>query len=155
MTPSRLLPLIAFGLCLHAADARAQLSVCNETEVEVFVALAVPSDSTDSWTSRGWFAFAPHACGDLAADLRYRYYYLYAEDTRFRASLRFGDREIWAYSDDRPLISGDFPFCVSPADAFEITDQSACETQGYRRVGFREIDVGEHTSFVLTLGAAP
>src|SRR5690606_22736978 len=115
---SRSLPIAALVLCLHAADARAQLSVCNETEVEDFVALAAPSDSTGGggWTSSGWFACAPHTCGDLAADLRYRYYYLYAEDTRFRASLRFGDREIWAYSNDRPLIAGDFPFCVSPDD---------------------------------------
>jgi uncharacterized membrane protein len=159
---SRLLSLIAVGLCFHAADARAQLSVCNETEVEVFVALAAPSDSTESdntggggWTSRGWFVFGPHACGDLVGELRFRYYYLYAENTRFRASLRFGDREIWDFSDDRPLLAGDFPFCVGPDDAFEIADQSACEAQGYARVGFREIDVGEHAQVVLTLNAAP
>ena len=151
---NRLPSLIALGLCLYAADARAQFSVCNNTEIEVFVALAAPSDSTagDGWTSRGWYPLGPFACSDLVPELRYRYYYLYAENTRFRASVRFGDREVWGYSSDRPLIAGDYPFCVSPADAFEIADQADCEAQGFHSAGFREIDVGDHTRFVLTLG---
>ena len=147
--------ILAAGLCLHAAEARAQLTVCNDTEIEIYAALAAPSDSTsgDGWTSSGWFVFGPHACGDLAAELRFRYYYLYAETTRFRASVRFGDREVWGHSDDQPLIYGDFAFCVSPADAFEITEHADCEARGLASAGFREIDVGDHTHFVLTIGA--
>jgi len=155
---SRSLSIIALGLCLLPTDAEAQLSVCNDTEVEIHVALAAPSDSTDGsgWTSRGWFVFGPHACGDLAAELRYRYYYLYAEETRFRTSVRFGDREVWGYSSDRPLIYGDYPFCVGPSDGFfEVDGRVDCEAHGYGSVGFREVDVGDHAHFVITISPEP
>lgn len=131
--------------------------MCNDTDIEIRAALAAPSDSTNGsgWTSRGWFVFGPHACDDLVPELRYRYYYLYAENTRFRASVRLGDREVWGHTSEQPLIYGDYPFCVSPANAFEITDHASCEAHGYERVGFREIDLGEHARFVLTIGAEP
>ena len=148
---------MALVLYLHAASARAQFSVCNNTDIEIYAALAAPSDSLDGsgWTSRGWYVLGPHACSDLVAELGYRYYYLYAEETRFRTSVRFGSHEVWGYSNDRPLIHGDYPFCISSADAFEIADHAACEEPDFRSVGFREIHVGDHDRFVLTIGPAP
>lgn len=152
---SRSLLIMAIGLCLGPTDARAQLSLCNHTEVELDIALAAPSDTTDvsGWTSRGWFVLGPDACGDLIAELRYRYYYLYVEETLFRASVSFGDVKVWGHRSDRPVISGDYEFCVSPSDEFEIADRPPCEVHGYRSAGFREIDVGEQASFVITIGS--
>jgi uncharacterized membrane protein len=150
---SRLLPTIALGLCLSPASAGAQLRVCNDTGIEIYVVLAAPSDSTDGsgWISRGWFVFGPYECGDLVAELRYRHYYLYAEETRFRASVRLGDREVWGHSNDRPLIYGEYPFCISPSDAFEVADRADCEGRGYRSAGFMEVDVGDHGLFIVTV----
>lgn len=154
---SRLLLILAVGLCLRATDARAQLSICNDTDIAFYAALAAPSDRTDGseWTASGWYTLPPHGCSDLVAELRYRYYYLYVETMLFRTSVRIGHKEIWGHSSDRPLVYGDYPFCVSPSDAFETAGTADCEAQDYEQVGFREIDVGEHASFVLPIGAAP
>ena len=117
-----LFPVVAF----------AGLEICNETGEAHLVALGYKGDT--DWSSEGWWRIKAGSCTTVVkGDLTRRYYY-------FHAASRSG------------VFKGeDYVFCTT-ASAFTIIGDTGCETRGYQKSDFREIDTGKTAkSFTLTL----
>lgn len=129
----RALPFLLFVLVsLFSLSARAELLVCNESGVTRSVAIGYRLDG--QWTSAGWWNVDNSACATvLVGALKNQYYY-------FRAT-----------SSSAPFEGEGFSFCTD-TNAFTITGDENCETRGYSRSDFRQIDTGERaTSYTITL----
>ena len=124
---------IAFlGAMASAHEARADFRVCNGTQNLVGVAIGYRSN--EGWVSEGWWQISATSCATLIeGPLASRYYYLYAEDAAK------GGR--WG---------GKVDMCVAE-DEFKIGDVKSCFTRGYLRMGFKEYDTGQQSSWMVQL----
>lgn len=124
--------LVALAAVLLTHPAEAGFKVCNKTPHDTKVALGLFDGS--AWSSRGWWTVPAHACRELLPEiLKARYYYVFATD---------GEAGTW---------DGKMGFCVSPADTFSIKGRADCESHGYERRGFFEVDTGQARDFTQTL----
>ncbi len=125
--------LALIALCLSTAPAHAALTFCNETDTTVSVAIGYSED--DVWTSEGWWVAAAGDCKVVVGgELSKRYYY-------WRAT-----------SDDYTWDDERYFFCTSPEE-FTIEGDTNCDSRGYDRVQFNEIDLDGRTDFTMTLTA--
>lgn len=131
MTPMRaLFPVLT---CLVPTTAQAGLKFCNETDAKISVAIGYNDGGT--WTSEGWWGVDPGACTSVVdGDLTRRYTY-------WRAT---SGSHSWEHAN--------FMFCTSP-EVFTIVGDENCDTRGYERHGFNEIDHDGLTAFTMTLNA--
>ena len=127
------LALLNIGILLFSAvPAMAGLEICNRTGYPATIALGF--NERNRWVSKGWYNIAGGDCEVLVrGDLTERYYYYYAEHVQ-----RGGK---WA---------GKYTFCVS-RNSFNIVGDKNCESRGYEKQGFRQIDTGEAKSWKQTL----
>ena len=126
----RIIALAAF-LAL-TGPAHAALSVCNKTVRTVRVAVG-RFDGT-RWGTEGWWFVAPRNCAQLiGGKLDARYYYLYATNENFG---------VW---------DGTKKFCVTVFTKFSIAGRANCETRGYYRLGFYEIDTGNRIDWIQNI----
>ena len=124
---------VAFlGALASAPEARADFRVCNGTQN--LVGVAIGYRSSEGWVSEGWWQISATSCATLIeGPLASRYYYLYAEDAAK------GGR--WG---------GKVDMCVAE-DEFKIVDVKNCFTRGYLRMGFKEYDTGQQSSWMVQL----
>ena len=120
------------GALASAPEARADFRVCNGTQN--LVGVAIGYRSSEGWVSEGWWQISATSCATLIeGPLESRYYYLYAEDAAK------GGR--WG---------GKVDMCVAE-DEFKIVDVKNCFTRGYLRMGFKEYDTGQQSSWMVQL----
>lgn len=123
---------ISIALLGIGTPARAELNVCNQTKERVAVALGFRQQG--QWFSQGWWNIEPGRCQALiAGKLTETKYYLYAD----------AKGGTW-------YMSGPYRFCVKN-QAFKIIGNTNCESYGSRRQGFREVDVGNNSSFTYEI----
>lgn len=124
--------LALLGAFFVAPEARADFRVCNGTQNLVGVAIGYRGD--DGWITEGWWQVPATSCATvIEGALASRYYYLYAEDAAR------GGR--WG---------GDVNMCVAE-DEFKITGVHNCFTRGFMRMGFKEYDTGQQSSWMVQL----
>jgi len=119
-------------LVLLPGTAAAQLHMCNETpELRSF---AIGYKDGADWTSEGWWSVAPGECKTVRGQaLRHAYFY-------YRATA------------DGAFKGQGYKFCTSP-DPFTIVGDSDCESRGYARDDFSQIEIGTASEFTFTLTA--
>ena len=128
----RLALLAAAFLALAAAPADAHLRVCNKTEHAATVALGFFDGKT--WSSQGWWTVPSSGCAELVKDaLNARYYYLYAIHQEIGGT--------W---------DGDRSFCTVNAQ-FRIAGRADCQSRGYERSPFFQIDTGNSPDWTENL----
>ena len=121
------LAFVLVGTVLSARPAHADLTICNQYRETIYTAYGF-NNGTD-WVSRGWWQIDPGQCVALISGaLTNRYYYVYADTEN-------GDY-YWG---------GDYMFCISKPNAFEIVGDTDCNT------GFFEIDTNGDTDVTQTL----
>ncbi|PSL22088.1 DUF1036 domain-containing protein [Shimia abyssi] len=107
-----------------ASGAFAGLEICNGTDFRTSVSIGYKDG--EQFVSEGWWTLAPGACKQpLQADLKRRYYYVYASaaDRTFTPEARN-------------------TFCTQ-SDAFTIFGDEHCDERGYETKGFARIDTGK------------
>ncbi len=124
--------IVFFVLIFLAGPADAALSVCNRSGHAVRVALGRFNGA--HWSSEGWWFIEPTKCARLIENpLDARYYYLYATNELFG---------VW---------DGDRNFCVTVFKRFSIEGRARCESRGYYRLGFFEVDTGSQLDWTQTV----
>ena len=124
------LAFLAVGVLTQ--EVRADFRVCNGTQNLVGVAIGYRGQ--DGWNTEGWWQIPATSCKTLIeGQLSSRYYYVYAEDAAR------GGR--WG---------GDVNMCVAE-DKFKIVGVQNCFTRGFLRMGFKEYDTGQQTSWMVQL----
>ena len=104
----------------------AGLELCNETERDLFAAVAEPKGAKDAWASRGWYHLTKGSCLRVIKDpLEKQFYYVYAE-----ANLPQDDLMVWG---------GKKEFCTNNI-RFSIDSDQDCALRGYGQTGFAEIN---------------
>ena len=113
--------LAALGTLGFAGAARADLRLCNDTTGRIGV--AVGYQDAKGWATEGWWNLAAQSCETLLrGSVPSRYVYVYAVDYD-----RGGE---W---------TGGFFMCTQDK-SFRIRDNTDCESRGFRRTGFMEVD---------------
>jgi uncharacterized membrane protein len=124
--------LAALGFGLSSTAALADLKLCNKTDSRVGVALGYKDK--EGWASEGWWNVGPNNCETLLkGPLIARYYYIFAVDYDKGGS--WGGKSMMCTRDKIFTIRG-------------ITD---CESRGYQKTGFFEVDTGEETDWTISL----
>ena len=115
-----------------AAPARAELTICNQTEKPLSIAIGYKSDA--DWMSEGWWNVATGACqAVIDGDLENRHYY---------------------YRDFNDRIAGEGYFFCTTRDEFTITGDTECAARGFDRTEFAHLDTGTSAkSFTLTINS--
>ncbi len=115
-----------------AGAAQAGLKFCNDTDFVQSVSIGYQGD--EDWTSEGWWNVDPGDCATtIPGDLKWQYYY-------YRAEVDGGDFD-----------GENYFFCTSP-QVYTIVGDADCESRGYDKERFREIDVGQGvTDYTMTL----
>ena len=114
-----------------AGAAQAGLEICNDTGASQSVSIGYKGD--EDWTSEGWWNIEPGDCMTPVGELKNRYYY-------YRAEVDGGDFD-----------GEDYFFCTT-TEAYTIVGDTECDTRGYDREEFAEIDTGSSEGmFTLTL----
>ncbi len=123
----------AIGMCLSLAGAaRADLRVCNDTDVLAGVAIGYRAEA--GWVTEGWWHIESGSCKTLIEGaLQSRYYYLYAEDAQR------GGR--W---------TGPVNMCLAEKE-FKIVGFEDCFARGFQRAGFQEHDTANQSSWMIQL----
>lgn len=125
---------LVFGTAL---PAHADLKLCNNTDSRVGVALGYKDK--DGWATEGWWTIppqseAPKNCMPLLkGDLIARYYYVFAVDYDKGGS--WGGKSMMCTRDK----------------VFTIRGIEDCESRGYTRTGFFEVDTGEQGDWTVSL----
>ena len=137
----RLLALAALGVFFASSPAYADLKLCNTTSSRIGVVIGY-KDST-GWTSEGWWNIPSNVCWTLIkGDLVARYYYVHAID--------YDRPGVWDRNEQIPAKNSEFFMCTEDK-AFEIRGTSRCETRGFNRTRFFEIDTKDEKSWTITL----
>lgn len=130
------LALTAGALSLSAADARADLRMCNMTGGRIGVALGYRD--SQGWITEGWWNLGAKGCETLLRGaLAARFYYIYAVDYD-----RGGE---W---------SGKAFMCTRDRE-FSVRGVENCLARGFDRNGFFEVDTGEQKSWTIQLTDTP
>jgi uncharacterized membrane protein len=120
---------VTFGF---AAPAAADLKLCNTTTSRVGVAIGYKDDS--GWVSEGWWNVAAQTCEVLLkGTLVARYYYIHALDY------------------DRGGEWGGKAFMCIDDKAFTIKGVQDCQSRGFKRAGFFEVDTNEEKDWTIRL----
>ncbi|MGH1369953.1 MAG: DUF1036 domain-containing protein [Maritimibacter sp.] len=130
---ARLLVPVTISLLSYVAPtaALAGFEVCNETPHRATVAIGYKDDGT--WTSEGWWGVDPGKCRTVvSADLNRKFMYWRATSSEMS----------WSHDT--------YMFCTD-SSAFTIAGDNDCDSRGYKRVGFNEIDLGTASHYTLTL----
>ena len=136
-----LMALAALGILLAPSPAHADLKLCNTTTSRIGVVIGY-KDST-GWTSEGWWNIPSNVCWTLIkGDLVARYYYVHAID--------YDRPGVWDRNEQIPAKNSEFFMCTEDK-AFEIRGTSRCETRGFNRTRFFEIDTKDEKSWTITL----
>lgn len=121
--------VIGFGF---AAPAAADLKLCNTTSSRVGVAIGYKDDK--GWVSEGWWNVASQTCEVLLqGSLVARYYYIHALDY------------------DRGGEWGGKAFMCTDDKSFTIRGVQECQSRGYKRSGFFEVDTTEEKDWTVRL----
>lgn len=119
-------------LTLVAGPADAALTVCNRSAHSVRVALGRYNGT--QWASEGWWFVDSAKCARLIdRPLDARFYYLYATNELFN---------VW---------DGEKNFCVTVFNKFSIAGRQRCESRGYYKLGFFEVDTGNRLDWAQTI----
>ena len=117
------------ALSLTPDTAQADLKLCNQTPSRVGVAIGYRDPNgkdANAWVTEGWWNIASQTCETLLkGTLGGRFYYVHAIDYD-----RCGE---WA---------GKAALCTADKK-FTIRSVRDCTSQGYKSVGFFEVDTGE------------
>lgn len=127
------------GCCAagFAGTASAQLSFCNDTDVNASIAIGYLGG--DQWTSEGWWNAGPGQCVTVVdAPQAQAFYYWHA------------------VNENGAFASDDYYFCAVD-DVFTIVGDTDCAARGHDRISFNEIQIGAAgTAEVrLTVALAP
>lgn len=137
----RLLALAALAILLAPSSAYADLKLCNTTTSRIGVVIGY-KEST-GWTSEGWWNIPSNVCWTLIkGDLVARYYYVHAID--------YDRPGVWDRNEQIPAKNSEFFMCTEDK-AFEIRGTSRCQTRGFNRTRFFEIDTKDEKSWTITL----
>jgi uncharacterized membrane protein len=110
-----------------------ELKLCNGTASRVGVAIGY-KDSQLGWTSEGWWNVDSQSCDILIPEkLKARYYYVHAIDYD-----RGGE---WG---------GAINMCTDDKE-FTIRGVENCESRGYKKSGFFEVDTMDQTGWTVKL----
>jgi uncharacterized membrane protein len=114
------------------APAHAELKLCNSTSSRIGVAIGYKDK--DGWASEGWWNVDSQSCALLIQDkLRARFYYVYAFD--------YDKGGEWG---------GPIPMCTQDVE-FTVKGIEGCESRGYKKSGFFEVDTQEQTDWTVKL----
>lgn len=117
---------------LAPAPAKADLKLCNKTESRVGVALGYKDK--EGWATEGWWTVEPQKCMPLLkGDLIAKYYYIFAVDY------------------DKGGSWGGKSFMCTRDKVFTIRGIGDCESRGYTKTGFFEVDTGEEKDWTVSL----
>ncbi len=132
-----LLPVFCFtGLVGPASSAWADLKLCNSTSSRVGVAIGYKDKET--WTSEGWWNVDRQSCALLIQDkLRARFYYVFAFD--------YDKGGEWG---------GPIPMCTNDVE-FTIKGIEGCDSRGFKKSGFFEVDTQEQSDWTVKLTDQP
>jgi uncharacterized membrane protein len=120
------------AVSVYSSSARADLKLCNTTTSRVGVAIGYKDDQ--GWVSEGWWNVASQTCEVLLkGSLVARYYYIHALDYD-----RGGE---WA---------GKAGMCTDDK-AFTIRGVNECQSRGFKRSGFFEVDTTEQNDWTVRL----
>ena len=137
----RLWALAILGLVFTVSSASADLKLCNTTSSRIGVVIGYKDSK--GWTSEGWWNIPSNVCWTLIkGDLVARYYYVHAID--------YDRPGVWDRNEQIPARNSEFFMCTEDK-AFEIRGTSRCETRGFNRTRFFEIDTKDETSWTITL----
>lgn len=123
--------------CGMSLPAQADLKLCNNTDSRVGVALGYKDK--DGWATEGWWTIPPQAEAPkncmplLKGELIARYYYVFAVDYDKGGS--WGGKSMMCTRDK----------------VFTIRGIEECESRGYTRTGFFEVDTGEQGDWTVSL----
>ena len=121
---------------VFVSSAHASFTVCNETPSRIGVSIGYKD--LRGWASEGWWNLAPAQCKRLIeGDLIARYYYVHAMDY---------ERGGWWV--------GRASMCVHDRK-FTARGATRCESRGYRKAKFLEIDTGEEPDWTVALSDPP
>ena len=127
-----LLGLLAGSAFGFAAPASADLKLCNTTTSRVGVAIGYKD--AQGWVSEGWWNVAAQTCEVLLkGTLVARYYYIHALDY------------------DRGGEWGGKAFMCVDDKAFTIQGVQDCQSRGFKRSGFFEVDTNEEKDWTVRL----
>ncbi|WP_332060153.1 DUF1036 domain-containing protein [Bartonella sp. CB74] len=128
----RIFLLSVLLLLLVIGFAKANFRVCNMTQQPVGVALGYRTIS--GWVSEGWWMVPDTECKTLIeGPLSARFYYFYAEGAQKKGS--------WL---------GRVTMCVQDSQ-FIIQGVHDCFARGFQKAGFKEIDTGNQTNWMVQL----
>jgi uncharacterized membrane protein len=134
-TSSRLavcLGFLAASAFALAGPASADLKLCNTTSSRIGVAIGYKDEQ--GWVSEGWWNVASQSCEVLLkGTLVARYYYIHALDY------------------DRGGEWGGKAFMCTGDKAFTIRGVQDCQSRGFKRSGFFEVDTNEEKDWTVRL----
>jgi uncharacterized membrane protein len=132
--------LAGMGILLAAymTSAQAQLSVCNQTDSEVQVAVGESQGLAQPFRSHGWFNFAPGECAAIGKDaLRYTKQFYYA---------RYRDRsKSRTWEGNGQGVYG----CVNPEGDFDDTADECAPPN--KRISYVQLNTGAESSHTIYL----
>ena len=112
--------------------ARANFTVCNDTQAEVGVSVGYREEG--GWITEGWWLIPEAKCAAvIEGKLRSRYFYIFAEDA--------SDGGQWR---------GPIFMCTSTKQ-FRIDGLENCYARGFEQTGFFEVDTGEQANWQVRL----
>ncbi len=132
--------VLALGVALVVpASAEAAFLFCNQTKTTIEAAFGSREDG--KWLSEGWWQLEPGQCARVTnKPLTQRFYFYYARELALPTP-DGREPKIW---------DGKYAFCTDNK-AFRIEGDGNCEPRGYRKQGFREVDVGpKQKTYTLT-----
>ena len=125
--------VVVFCAVLTAPSlASAELKLCNSTSSRIGVAIGYKDK--DGWVSEGWWNVDSQSCALLIQDkLRARFYYVYAFD--------YDKGGEWG---------GTINMCTNDVE-FTIKGIDNCDSRGFKKSGFFEVDTQEQTDWTVKL----
>jgi uncharacterized membrane protein len=114
------------------SPASAELKLCNSTSSRIGVAIGYKEK--EGWVSEGWWNVDSSTCAVLIQDkLRARFYYVYAFD--------YDKGGEWG---------GTINMCTNDVE-FTIKGIDNCDSRGFKKSGFFEVDTQEQTDWTVKL----
>ncbi len=127
-----LIGVLFCAVSVSSTSAKADLTLCNETSSRVGVAIGYKDQQ--GWVSEGWWNVASQTCEVLLkGSLVARYYYIHALDY------------------DRGGEWSGKAFMCTDDKAFTIRGVDDCQSRGYKRSGFFEVDTTEQNDWTVKL----
>lgn len=133
---TRLRNFLAVSILLSvfaSLQAKAELKLCNSTSSRVGIAIGF-KEPKEGWTSEGWWNVDSQSCSILITNkLSARFYYVHAID--------YDKGGEWG---------GMINMCTAEGE-FTIRGIDNCESRGYKKTGFFEVDTQELNEWTIKL----